>query len=167
MKKLLILVLSSIIVLLVSCKKSADTVTHINCDGLVTDTLGTGDNGRIYMQNAFTPNGDGLNDISRPLTKNIASLSFTIYDGSNNIVFTTSTLLQGWATTVNPNTFTTYYYKIQATTNSGHHIGTCGELYKLSCLPAGVSLSSLFFEDQLLLNGTYSPTTLEHFSICP
>jgi CHU_C Type IX secretion signal domain len=165
--KRLIHILVLVLIIVSSCKKNKDQVAHINCDGLITDTLGTNDNGRIYMQNAFTPNGDGLNDISRPITKNISSLVYTIYDGDNNVVFTTNTLLAGWSTTVGSNKFETYYYKIQAITSSGRHIGMCGELYKLSCFPASIPKSSLFFEDRLLLNGTYSATTLETLPACP
>ena len=156
------------IISLCNCKKDTNkAVAHINCDGLLTDTPSTGNDGRIYMQNAFTPNNDGLNDISRPIPFNINSLSYTIYDGSNNIVYSTNQLLQGWSTTVSSNTAETFYYKIQATTNNGYHIGMCGELYKLSCFPSNIARNSVYFEDQLLLNGTYSATTLENLPDCP
>lgn len=134
-----------------SCSKSNDTMDHVNCDGLVTDTLGNNDNAKIDMPNAFTPNGDGINDIIRPITQNITSFTFTIYNKSNGIVFTSSTPLQGWSSTLGANSFETFYYKIQATTNSGNHIGTCGELYKLSCRPA--TSPNLYFEDQLTARG--------------
>ena len=75
MKKILPIALIATI-LLSNCKKSDDTVTHVNCDGLITDTLGTGDTARIYMQNAFTPNGDLKNDISRPVVKGLSSIVF-------------------------------------------------------------------------------------------
>jgi len=149
MKTSFALVFIAVTLLLANCKKSDKTVNHINCDGLVTDTAGTNDNGKIYMPNAFTPNSDGINDVSKPLTQNIASLSFTIYDENNNVVFTTSTIGQGWITTAASNTFVKYYYKIQATTTSNHKIGKCGELYKLTCFPANIPKSNFYFEDQL------------------
>lgn len=152
-----------------SCQKSSDTnppVTLINCDGLVTDTLGTGDNGRIYFANAFTPNNDGLNDLSRPITQNISSLTFTVYDSTNNVVFSTSTSPYNWSTTVSANSATIYYYKIQATTISNRHIGLCGSLYKLSCVPASIPRSSLRFEDQLTPFGFTGPTA-ENLPNCP
>jgi gliding motility-associated-like protein len=151
------------------CKKSKDTnntTNHINCDGLITDTLGTGDNAKIYMPNAFTPNSDGLNDVSRPYTQNVTAITFTIYDGNNGVLFTTTTLGQGWTTSLSPDTWSTYYYKIQATTAGGHHIGKCGELYKLGCFPSSIPKSSLYFEDQLTPNG-FTVVTLESMGTCP
>jgi gliding motility-associated-like protein len=148
------------------CNRESDSITHINCDGLITDTSGTGDNGRIYMPNAFTPNADGVNDISRPITQNIVSIVFTIYDENNNVVFTTNQLGQGWATTVGMNTFTKYYYRIQTVTVSNRKIGQCGELYKLTCFPSSVPKNNLHFEDQLTLNGFTGPT-IESLPSCP
>lgn len=152
--------------LLVHCKKSSDTPGHLNCDGLITDTLGTGDNAKVYMPNAFTPNSDGLNDISRPFLQNVTSFAFSIYDSNNNVVFTTTTPGQGWLTTASPNTWTTYYYKIQVTTANGHHIGKCGELYKLTCFPNSIPKSSLYFEDQLTPGG-FIGATAESMGTCP
>lgn len=154
------------IFILANCKKPNKTVNLTNCDGLITDTLGTNDNAKIYMPNAFTPNSDGLNDISRPFTQNVTAITFTIYDGNNNVVFTTTTPGQGWATTASPNTWSTYYYKIQVTTASGHHIGKCGELYKLTCFPGSIPKSSLYFEDQLTFGG-FTVVTAESMGTCP
>ena len=164
MKSILTVALLSIIFVFTNCHKSNDAVSLVNCNGLVTDTLGTGDNAKIYMPNAFTPNGDGLNDIIRPIGQNITSFIFTIYDGNNNVIFTSSTPLQGWSTTVTANSFETYYYKIQATTNNNHQIGMCGELYKLSCRPNNSPL--LYFEDQLTQNG-FTGITHEQLQVCP
>lgn len=175
MKRLLPIALIAII-LLSNCKKSNDTITHVNCDELITDTLGTSDTARIYMQNAFTPNADLLNDISRPVLKGLSSMVFTIYDADNNIVFTTNQLTlpdphglatcPGWSSST-PSSYETYYYKIQATTTTNHHIGTCGELYKLSCFPSGIPKTSLFFESQLKIDGTYDPNSGETIPNCP
>jgi gliding motility-associated-like protein len=165
MKSFFPFILTAAIVLL-SCSKSGNTVTHINCDGLITDTLGTNDSGRIYMPNAFTPNNDGQNEISKPIGINITSLVYTIYDANNTVVFTTNQLGQGWQTTVANNTFETYYYKIQATTTRGRHIGTCGELYKLSCFPSTIPKSSFFFESQLTQNG-FTNISSEVLPNCP
>ena len=164
MKALLSITLFVITLLLSNCKKSKDTINHINCDGLITDTLSTGNNAKIYMPNAFTPNGDGRNDIIRPIFQNVAAFTFTIYDGNNNSVFTTSTPMQGWSTTVGANSFETYYYKIQVATTNNLQIGMCGELYKLSCRPTTSPI--LYFEDQLTAAG-FTGTTGEILPTCP
>ncbi|MEP7164487.1 MAG: gliding motility-associated C-terminal domain-containing protein [Ferruginibacter sp.] len=164
MKTLLPVALIAATILLANCKKSEDSITHVNCDGLVTDTPGTNDNAKIYMPNAFTPNGDGLNDIIRPYTQNIASIEFTIYDENNAIVFTTNQLAQGWVTTAGPNSSTKYYYKIQTITSANHKIGMCGDLYKLTCHPNNAP--TLYFEDQLTANG-FTGATNEALQTCP
>jgi gliding motility-associated-like protein len=51
---------------------------------------------KLTMPNAFTPNGDGKNDIFRPLGVGIKSLSFRIYSRWGALLFSTTTLGQGW-----------------------------------------------------------------------
>jgi len=53
----------------------------------------------IYMPNAFTPNGDGLNDIFLPQTaENIAVKEYklSIYDRSGKLVFYSEEIQKGW-----------------------------------------------------------------------
>jgi gliding motility-associated-like protein len=167
MKTIRVLALICIIALYTSCKKSSkDTsVVHINCDGLVTDTTGTNDNGIVYMPTAFTPNADGLNDFIRPICYNISSITFTIYDENNAVVFSTDQINHGWGSTIGSNSSVKYYYKIQAATSHNHHIGECGELYKLSCLPGDVPAASLHFEDQLTQYG-FTGVTQDILTAC-
>ncbi|MDT8411741.1 MAG: gliding motility-associated C-terminal domain-containing protein, partial [Vicingaceae bacterium] len=69
------------------CSK-ADTVDlaelQIDCDFFV------------YTPNAFTPNGDGNNDVFFVRGKGIATLSVKIYNRWGNKVFETSDINQGW-----------------------------------------------------------------------
>ena len=51
----------------------------------------------IFMPNAFTPNGDGKNDIFRPVLVGISSLDyFRIYNRWGQLVFATTQNDQGW-----------------------------------------------------------------------
>lgn len=51
----------------------------------------------VYVPNAFSPNGDGKNDLFRPVTVGITSLEyFRIFNRYGELVFETSTLNQGW-----------------------------------------------------------------------
>jgi gliding motility-associated-like protein len=51
----------------------------------------------IFVPSAFTPNGDGLNDIIRPIAVGIKQIKyFSIYNRWGQMVFTTTTNGQGW-----------------------------------------------------------------------
>ncbi|MEI6950793.1 gliding motility-associated C-terminal domain-containing protein, partial [Paraflavisolibacter sp. H34] len=51
----------------------------------------------VYVPNAFTPNGDGLNDVFKALVYgNVRSYSFQVYDRSGKVVFQTTTPGTGW-----------------------------------------------------------------------
>ncbi|HYJ62489.1 MAG TPA: gliding motility-associated C-terminal domain-containing protein [Parafilimonas sp.] len=51
----------------------------------------------IFMPNAFTPNGDGLNDLFRiPLQNYNRLISFTIYNRWGEKIFTTQNISNGW-----------------------------------------------------------------------
>jgi gliding motility-associated-like protein len=51
----------------------------------------------VYLPSAFTPNGDGLNDIIKPYLVGMRSLKrFTVYNRHGNIVFSTTKPNEGW-----------------------------------------------------------------------
>ncbi|MBC7934167.1 MAG: hypothetical protein H7Y86_02235 [Rhizobacter sp.] len=83
-----------------ACSKSDDDPAPVHCEGLITDTAGSGDNGRVYMPTAFIPNADGLNENIRPLLANIASFTFTLHDQNNAVIFTSSAAGQGFTSPV-------------------------------------------------------------------
>jgi len=65
------------------------------CDD--TDTTEIGDcPSRIWVPNAFTPNGDGLNDYFRPKGVSIAKMHLEIYDRWGTLVFTSEDPGTGW-----------------------------------------------------------------------
>jgi len=59
----------------------------------------------LTMPNAFTPDGDGLNDVFRPVTfpEKISSFSMNIYDRWGKQVFFTKDVKGGWDGTINGN----------------------------------------------------------------
>lgn len=53
----------------------------------------------VYVPNAFSPNGDGINDILRPMIPTqvqISSYSFKVYDRWGTEVFTSGNMEEGW-----------------------------------------------------------------------
>jgi len=55
----------------------------------------------IYIPNAFSPNGDGLNDIFRPLPVGIVKMNyFRVYDRWGKLMYSSTTYMQGWDGTV-------------------------------------------------------------------
>ncbi|MBL0334782.1 MAG: gliding motility-associated C-terminal domain-containing protein [Chitinophagaceae bacterium] len=80
---------------------------------LVTDAIGCSDSDyvvvrifrtepAIFIPTAFTPNGDGLNDIEMPIPVGIDKLLyFRIYNRWGQEVFATSTIGQGWDGKIN------------------------------------------------------------------
>jgi gliding motility-associated-like protein len=75
------------------------TVTDGNgCSGTETITVFSKNcYSGIYVPDAFTPNGDGKNDVFRPLLfGNVKTYSFTIYNRFGRTVFQSGELLKGW-----------------------------------------------------------------------
>ncbi|SEW30175.1 PKD domain-containing protein [Chitinophaga arvensicola] len=58
----------------------------------------------IYIPNAFSPNGDGLNDVFRPLPVGIVQIEFfRVFDRWGKLMYSTTTYMKGWDGTVNGN----------------------------------------------------------------
>ena len=55
---------------------------------------------KIFVPNAFTPNGDGINDHFQIFAQDVLWLDFKIYSRWGNIVFETSDLQRGWDGTI-------------------------------------------------------------------
>jgi gliding motility-associated-like protein len=52
---------------------------------------------RLLMPNAFTPNGDGLNDVFRiPAGTTMSLTDFSVFDRWGNLIFKTNNIYQGW-----------------------------------------------------------------------
>ncbi len=88
---------------------SVDSITYV-----ITATTGEGcygadamtvkvfkTNADIFMPNAFSPNGDGKNEVFKPVLVGIAKLNvFSIYNRWGQLVFTTSQHGKGWDGTI-------------------------------------------------------------------
>jgi gliding motility-associated-like protein len=76
----------------------------------------------LYMPTAFTPNGDGLNDLFRiPPGVDIKLKEFSVFDRWGNKVFTTLTVSKGWDGTLKGKKLDTgvYIYVISGKTEKG------------------------------------------------
>ena len=72
----------------------------VHYDGCVnSDTVNIGEcppSGPVWFPDAFTPNGDGLNDTFRPVGTGIEKFSMQIFDRWGTMVFETSSPGTGW-----------------------------------------------------------------------
>ncbi len=85
----------------------------------------------VYFPNAFTPNGDGKNDVFRPITvANQKVKTFTIIDRWGQKMFETTDIKQGWDGTFNGKSqdMDTYFYFISYTCANGKNYEKKGEV---------------------------------------
>jgi len=69
----------------------------VECADSIQKTISILEQCAPYIPTAFTPNGDGLNDIIKPYLIGMKSLNrFAIYNRNGNIVFSTSKEGEGW-----------------------------------------------------------------------
>ena len=77
-------------------------ITPEGCTGLDTLHIKVYKGPAIYVPNAFTPNGDGANDILVPIVPGIKKLDyFSIYNRAGRRLFSTTTPGKGWNGTLN------------------------------------------------------------------
>lgn len=72
----------------------------VKSDNSCTDTLlrpiVVGEDFGIYVSNAFTSNGDGLNDVFQPKGFGIVKYELVIFDRWGGQLFHTNTFEEGW-----------------------------------------------------------------------
>jgi gliding motility-associated-like protein len=87
-----------------------------NCKDSITSNVGYDNCCKPTIPNAFTPNGDGKNDVFYIIYKGDIELKeFSIYNRYGQKVFTTSNINMGWNGRVNdePADLGTYYYYVK------------------------------------------------------
>lgn len=92
------------------------------CDDTITKTIIVSDTAGLIMPNAFTPNGDGINDYFQPIAKNVGNFSCTIFDRWGKIVFdfqSTSDKWYGQSIGGGNCPDGTYYYVMEAKDDNG------------------------------------------------
>ena len=158
-----------IVAALYSCKKDKQVQpppVTIHCNALVNDVLPPGDNGAVFVASAFSANGDGLNDGFRVLSRDIKSISIKIFDSTSTLVHQASQLNDTWFADLSGKPYKRYYYRVEAITQMDKKIGKCGEVFALSCYPAGKNKNSFTFEDQFNGSG-FIGTSNETLVACP
>jgi gliding motility-associated-like protein len=66
-------------------------VTEVNCEQT------------LFIPNAFTPNGDGINDIFKAIGQRVVSFDFKIYNRWGNLIFSSNDIGEGWNGSYNNN----------------------------------------------------------------
>jgi gliding motility-associated-like protein len=66
------------------------------CADTIMKTIIVGEDYGLYVPNAFTPNGDGLNDVFQPKGFGIVEYELDIYDRWGERIFHTNDFNQGW-----------------------------------------------------------------------
>ena len=84
----------------------------------------------VYIPNAFTPDGDGLNDIFIPVGKGITEYTLQIFDRWGELIFQSSDFNTGWDGTYKsePVPMGSYVYKISAKGNGSRIIEKNGSI---------------------------------------
>jgi len=105
------------------CEQSA------NSDAVTGTTLSPlGD--QIFVPNAFTPNGDGKNDIVYVRGANVKSLKFYIYDQWGELIYTSLNIANGWDGTYkgSKEPVGVYVYYVEAIMNDGKQVSKKGSV---------------------------------------
>ena len=97
---------------------------HNNCEDSATATILYDDCCTPYLPNAFSPNGDGKNDVYRMVYKgDIRIIEFSIYNRYGERVFTTEYDERGWDGTLKgePCDIGSYFYYIRLLCGNRHN----------------------------------------------
>lgn len=107
------------------------TVSNLHgCKDSVTECLVISNDYTLYIPSAFSPNGDGINDVFQPKGGAISQFSMYIFDRWGTLIYQTTDINKGWDGTVNGGSticpIDTYVYEINVTdsfNNQHNYIG--------------------------------------------
>jgi len=101
-----------------------------NCPDTVMMEITVRPEPTLYVPNAFTPDGDGKNDLFMAKGTHIEEFELLIFDRWGTVVFKTNNLMGGWDGTVNGEQAKedVYVYKIQYKTNESEVLTKEGHL---------------------------------------
>jgi len=105
------------------CEQSA---TSAAVTGTAISPLGN----QVFVPNAFTPNGDGKNDIVYVRGPNIRSLKFYVYDQWGELIYSTINQTGGWDGTYkgSKEPVGVYVYYVEAIMNDGTQVNKKGSI---------------------------------------
>ena len=174
--------------LTMNCKKKSDNSN--NTPSAFADSLrrtctqpfvGTSDSSDFYLPTAFTPNGDGIDDVYRILgnQSDIARFLLTIYDTTGTLVFRSTAASRAWdgtdTTTGKLSTKYKFYVEIAYTTTGNKSVSAGTFLFLLStntslgCLNiAPADSASYEFEDQfnIVTGSGFNPSIASNETFC-
>ncbi len=89
---------------------------------------------KLIVPNAFTPNGDGVNDVFRPVQEGLEDLSFSVYDSWGSLIYSEEGLtISGWNGEMNNRNTENgnFYYKLIGKTFYGTEVVSEGAFTKI------------------------------------
>lgn len=103
--------------------------TNEGCFDSMSRELCIKDEYHVYIPDAFTPNGDGLNDVFFPVGRGLITNDYemTIYNRKSTLIFTSTEIEKGWAGYSNglmideKTPMDTYVYKIRVKDHDGKY----------------------------------------------
>jgi len=88
-------------------------ISDQDCRDTTTGQVYIRTNYRVFLPNAFSPNGDGLNDVFRPTIRGFANMQFRVYNRWGELIYTSNSD-EGWDGTYQgkPAQMDVYFYTL-------------------------------------------------------
>ena len=106
------------------------TACQISANSAAVTGIAVNYSDEVYIPNAFTPNGDGVNDVVHVHSESIKTFTFYIYDQWGEMIFSSSALTSGWDGTYKGTREPAgvYIYYLKALMNSGDQLNKKGTI---------------------------------------